>query len=1094
MEPGQRVLEQLKPGGEAETVWLERILTFITEHVHPLLSSGPAPSGGSVCPDELCVRVVKEIQNMTVTHSLPVSYRLISVSELLSKQHLACVSNLSWSTNQQRAWEKEAELALPGQRALPRVNLLLIGWLREGQAGDWRLTDASGSVRFECLSPSLLWLNHLVFLPQWNYIPHNALGQDGTHSEGHVELIGSPVLLHPAPEQGLAAGPGEGAGLSGAVGVRQALGLMKKRTRGQRLSVWGTVASVCPLLVVSGTSFFCFWLTDGSHSLPLLVKDSSRLWWSQCVCVGQSVCVTALRVCVLRGWRGNSILCVTERSEIHTDYTHTQENTHSDTESDTPSLEMMSHGEDGGDTCKEAEPGRSILQSGVRVKQSRVISYQGTVTEVVSEGAGLYVIDRKVGLCLAYQPGPRRKLRVGDSVELHHVHFLYRPCPDFPPSMLCMCLRSSLRVTSFSRVGGSSPVSTCPGDGVLPRLLLEKNVGVSEYLWTCHLSSQLSHSLLPSVMKQQCVCVLSWRLMVEVWGRTGGGRRDIYAEMLDEPHTCPLTQYRVVSAVRQYISVSELSESLQSECWSSVSLSSLLPPDGPSLTSDQINSALAWSCRKLTSDLQKSPEPGLGLRQRPLLLVGVLELPTQTSDQSLQLRDRTGAISCVVTETSQEEEGGQTAVFNTAWIGCLVCIKHFTMVTERFLQSGFPSHQHLDQEKYITHRNCRVYLQFSLDHVHILSPSVAMVTHLQQKGEESGGDVTKGERTEEEEVTKKRKKEAAADSSHSVTGATTSASCRPSPCVSMVIRMEQKEGVTWRNMGVGLKDREAGLTLSFSVRAAVIGAGVSWGRDPKNGPMTASEADSGRKEKVLLVFSGVSARWFPLLQPGSFYRLVAPNTQDRSVLIGCSVPGRSQAELHTGSTLQVQSDWRFHTLTRPLLLQSYRQALSPTYLSLSDVIDGCSSDVVCFQALVSDRISLSDRTSGSGPTGVRLTVCDETGTSLQVYLDLGHAPYPAGMLPGNRLLLSAFQRRVSRSGGVYCRGLPVSSVSVLSLGETSSAQPPPPPPMMHLGEWAASRRQRCSVGRVKGHVVCFLFLQLQWICSLCGSLYRQAGD
>lgn len=40
------------------------------------------------------------------------------------------------------------------------------------------------------------------------------------------------------------------------------------------------------------------------------------------------------------------------------------------------------------------------------------------MTEVVSEGAGLYVIDKKVGLCLAYQPALRRKLRVGDTVEV----------------------------------------------------------------------------------------------------------------------------------------------------------------------------------------------------------------------------------------------------------------------------------------------------------------------------------------------------------------------------------------------------------------------------------------------------------------------------------------------------------------------------------------------------------------------------------------------------------------------------------------------------------------------------------------------------
>ena len=46
---------------------------------------------------------------------------------------------------------------------------------------------------------------------------------------------------------------------------------------------------------------------------------------------------------------------------------------------------------------------------------------------------------------------------------------------------------------------------------------------------------------------------------------------------------------------------------------------------------------------------------------------------------------------------------------------------------------------------------------------------------------------------------------------------------------------------------------------------------------------------------------------------------------------------------------------------------------------------------------------------------LRLSVCDQTGRSVHVYLDLSHAPYPPGLLPGNTLLLSAFQRRLSRS-------------------------------------------------------------------------------
>ncbi|KAL7375962.1 hypothetical protein ABVT39_027367 [Epinephelus coioides] len=1105
MDSEQLFLDQFKPSGDAEALWLKDIFRFISLHLVPVLYGSAPPAAdhlstaAGVCAHQLSVCVVRKIQNnMAVTHTLPVTYRLVSISELCSRQHLACVSNLSWSTNQQRAWVKEAEVSLPGHQALPRVNLLLIGCLREGRGGEWRLMDASGSLRCECLSPSPLWMNRPVFLPHWNYIPHNAPGQDQDQDEGggYVELIGSPVLLSPGPEQGLAVGPGGGAGLSRAVGVREAAGLLHNRTRGQRVSVCGQVASVCPLLDVAGTTFFCFSLTDDVHTLPVLVKDSSRLWWTQCMCVGQSVCVTALRVCVLRGWRGNNVLCVTDHSEIHTNYTHTPaDNTHTDSPTDTPPPLMMSHVND--DDCEEAEADREVVQSAVRMKKSRVISYQGTVTEVVSEGAGLYVIDRKVGLCLAYQPSLRRKLRAGDSVELHHVHFLYRPCPDFPPSMLCTCLRSTLRVTTFSRVVGSSPDSSCPGDGVLPRLLLEKNMGVSEYLWTCHLSSQLTHSLVPSVLKQQCVCVLSWKMMEFVWrrGRGGGrGRRDIYSEMLDEPHTCPLTQYSVDPAVSQSIIVSELTQSLQSECWSSLSLSSLLPSGGPSLTRSQINTALSWSWRTLTSD----PETGDALRRRPLLVVGVLELPSQTSEHTLQLRDRTGAVACVVTETSQEEEGGQRAAFNTAWIGCLVCVHQFTMVTERFLQSDFPSHQHLDQDQYITHKHCRVYLQFSLDHVHILSPSVAMVTHLGQRGAESGGEVTgrkqgAGRRKRRREEEEEEEEESSSPSvSSTVTMTTAPLGGSSQPCVSMVIRVEQKDGVAWRNTRAGLKGDEAALTQCFSVRADVIGPVVSWGRDPKNGPMTDREVESERQEKVVLVLSGVSARWFPLLQPGCFYRLIATNTQDPRVLIGCGVSGRRGVELHTDPTLQVPSEWRFHTLLRPLWLHTCTQAVlssvPSSVLSVSDVLD-CSSELVCVQAQVCDRISLNDRTTDSA-AGVRLTVCDHSGRSLQVYLDLSHTPYPPGLLPGNTLLLSAFQRRVSRSGGVYCSSLPVSSVTVISLGDMSSVTPPPAP-MMHLGVWAVSREQRSTVGQVKGHVVCFLFLQLQWSCSLCGSVHTQ---
>lgn len=76
-------------------------------------------------------------------------------------------------------------------------------------------------------SPSPLWLNRPIFLPHWNYIPHDALGQD--EERGHVELIDSPVLLCHGAEQGLAASAGKGAGLVAAVSVSQAADFLRNR-------------------------------------------------------------------------------------------------------------------------------------------------------------------------------------------------------------------------------------------------------------------------------------------------------------------------------------------------------------------------------------------------------------------------------------------------------------------------------------------------------------------------------------------------------------------------------------------------------------------------------------------------------------------------------------------------------------------------------------------------------------------------------------------------------------------------------------------------------------------------------------------------
>lgn len=83
------------------------------------------------------------------------------------------------------------------------------------------------SIQF--LSPSYRWLNCPVFLPHWNYIPHNSLGSDQDSSRGHVEVIGCPVLLCVSPELGLASDPGKRPELCRAVGLRETVCLLSNR-------------------------------------------------------------------------------------------------------------------------------------------------------------------------------------------------------------------------------------------------------------------------------------------------------------------------------------------------------------------------------------------------------------------------------------------------------------------------------------------------------------------------------------------------------------------------------------------------------------------------------------------------------------------------------------------------------------------------------------------------------------------------------------------------------------------------------------------------------------------------------------------------
>ncbi|XP_066578424.1 CST complex subunit CTC1 isoform X2 [Amia ocellicauda] len=1145
MEP---LLRDFPSASAAELLWLQEVLVSVERTVLPVAGHAGSCAGG------LVLAVIRTAQRALGLRSdtLPLSYRLVSVAELLARQRTPCCSHMTWSTAQFRVWAQAGERRAAGRRALPRDNLLLIGRLMDhrdagpdGAAvhdGSLSLRDGSGALYCEVLQLSPDWLGRLMLFPGWTYIPQVAMGV-GQEARGYLELSAPPLPLHPDPP--MIPDPGAPPSLTSAMTPQEATALLRERSRapGVRVAVWGQLSVLCPLLAIAGRTFFCLTLSDRHRgsSVPVLVMEPALLVWQRCLGVGDWLAVTGLRVCVLRSWGRRHVLCVTPQSRLHpldgpldTD-TQAEGRMETDTQTDRR-IETQAQAETERQADRQTD---ALTHSAYRHKRSKIIDYKGVVSRVLNAEAGLYEIDGQVGLCLAYQQvlNCGRGLRPGAEIELRHVHFLFRPSPHFPLTMLCACLRTTLRLGGFSAVGSEfTPFD--PRGSPAVRFLLERELSVSDFLWACHCVCALRERLCPRFVKPGRLLGgagggAAGRFLRCVLGTVETGRRperDIYREMLDEPHSCPLVEYRVGPPPCQSPSMRELCDLGVSLCWGSMCLSSLLPPEAPHLTSAELNLPLAWS-------VHCKPSPAL---RPPAVLVGLLGVCVRSG--CVRLQDQTGCVDCVCVERGATRD---SALTNPAWIGCLVCVQRFTLLTERFLQTDFPSWAQLDQPQYIRHRHCRVYIQLCVDDVEILSPSAAMSAsrrgrerrgkreedrEVEGAGERDGTSVPVPEQDEGRSAEQHRETEGAVPAGatglegegagrdreragsrsrkrRAPSGAGTEQRGRgltsapppppPPPCVSLLLQVLWKEG-----LALG--------TAGFVAAALLLGGPRVWVGDPRDAE---TDAEGGASTRVDLQFVGEAVRWYPFLHPGCLYSLTAPNTADPSVLsVSPSVPVRTGAQSPAHPSLPVSPHWTLQSLTRPEVCQCWETGVQ----SVSDVLNSRDPlSLVSFEGRISQRITLQEE-KGKTPViqslpsdldaivesglRMRLTVCDLLCPWLcvQLYADLSQRPYPPGLVPGATVLFQRVQRKVSRAGNVYCRSVVISCLTVMQLGDGNTGEPqslssssPSPPAIRHLGEWAHAAAPQCVVGQLRGHVVCVLFLELRWTCSLCGSVFKQ---
>ncbi|XP_009695288.1 PREDICTED: CST complex subunit CTC1 [Cariama cristata] len=1050
----------------------------------------------------------------------------ISISDLQHQQCTPCCSHLTWSTNKFKEWAHQGQGALPMQSALPRTYLILVGYLTDGrQENNEKLVDGclyvkdnTGIIPCELLHFELEWLESLFLFPSWSYIP-----QTGQSTAGYVEILVDPVPVN-LPKEVPASIPV--AYPASAEPLLTSRIQCKKRSK---LTVAGELTRLSPLLCIRHKTFFFLFLKCFTSAVwvPVLVQKPSQLAWHHMLQLGHRYTITSLSVSSLK--KSGQRMFVTSVSSCLLPYCAEQVR-------EQP-LDSAWQGESTQSSSLEtAEQLSDSLELGVEeerpksTKESKIISYVGTVTKILNVQAGLFLLDNKVCLCLAYQPllNSARGLRPGACVELIDVHLLQKPLVSFPFIVLGACLSSTVVLKSFSRLSTTYQPPASSGNLYL-QLLFRYNLGMPLYLWLVSLLEMFEerfscffgrHRLLLSSTHRSPGA--AEKFLVPLLQAVVPGReeaRDVYNEILAKHHQCPLQKYLTLNPPCQAPYLSAVCRMAEQKSWEGFSPSQLLSPlEAQHMGAQELNRRLAWSYCTFSA----------GSFQPRLILLGVLRVSSRSS--SLQLQDKSSTLPCVISH----KDGSPFA--HTALIGSLLQVENYQLIVERFLQTDFPSWEHLANLEHVREKKNSVYAQFYFEDVQILHAAEGQI----QKGLRSGNSSLKkrgyGSLTSELETPEAKMlklEDPKPDTHRDENCQAGQSSARRTSCVSRLFWVTQKEGLMLRNYQPPREEDGERWKLERSFQATVLWLGRPqlWSHPTETGNLpeleeTRCDGEEGMtRQEALLLFMGKSLRWFPFLHLDGLYRFIVPCCSDLEVFDKLCFPPVPAKFLSTSSCplcLPVQDTWHLQhetwlsclterQLAARLVLTGMDQRISSIPEVLSNSFTG---SLVSFSGEIVERtlcaspknekpsmtVSLQKQKGSllASDHSVKLSISVAPGSPIvvDIYIAATYLQHLWGLLPGAKILFQNLERKISRFHNVYCTYIASSCVSIVSLPASHLPFPSSPageasPPSLVFLSNLQPHLQHLPEARILCHLSCVLTLSLQWVCSLCSSIFKE---
>ncbi|XP_063150685.1 CST complex subunit CTC1 [Candoia aspera] len=1032
---------------------------------------------------------------------------IISISDLQS-QHAPCCSRLTWSSDEFREWIHQNEGVLPDQKYFEQTSLMLIGYLRNEKPGrkakmmdgSVYLQDNTGALPCVFLHFKLEWLEHLSLFPSWIYVP-----QIGQSTAGYLEILEEPIQVLSGPEKILNTIPIFYPGTAA-----ELLSARPQNKKTAKVNVAGELSRLTSILYFHQKTFFFLFLKCFSSAacVPVVVQKTPHLVWHHALQLGHKYVLTNLKVSCLKS-AGQNIFrttssscllpyCIEQTKEQFLDVTSQGRSM----ESVSTMLYMQSK------SLLKLQEEKMILD---HLRKSTLISYTGTITQVLNAQAGLYELDNKYTLCLAYRQmlNSGCGFRPGACVELRDVHLMEKPLAT-SPDVLGACLRTTIVLKSFSAYSVLHQPVNCFGNHY-QQLLVHCNLSLPLYLYLVNLLDIFEQRFRYFTQPQKLLLCFSHqsqgpveKFIVPILNSLllpKKQERNLYVEILAEKHHCLLDQYQILEPPCQIPHFIQLYSMVEKSCQDSCGPIQQLHSASKicNLNIQELNCRMAQNYCILSAECF----------QPPLVLLGVLKY---SSSGSLQLQDRSHGLPCIIFH-----KDGRPFT-DTSLIGCLLQVDLFQLIIEQFPQNNFSSSQQPITTKHIKEKKIRLYAQFYFEDVTVLhipekrakkSPTVCGQTSSDMKENgSSAADLRPSVRKVSNvgiEEPDAREPEHVENSTGKIAG------------VSRLFLLIQKEGLAWRNYLQNSEGKSGdGQAVQLCFQATVLWMGqpklcnsLGESEEQEELKITNFEDTSEAQQKVLFLFLKNSLRWFPFLHTEHLYQLILPQCTDLDAfdkMCSSLAPG-NKLNLSCSFFLPFPDGAYVHHVRQISQPESDMLEKEQKIFSIAEILSlSFKGSLVCFSGEIMERTLCDSRFGKKSDVcaqkkvnhwkecsllpwnySVKLSIAPAFDSSilLDVYIQAAFVPYLWGLLPGARIVFQDLQYKISRFGNVYCVFIASSDVCVLI--------PPPQNSPQHLdsiSKFSAGylsnlllRPLHLGLAQVTCHLTCVLSLSMYWSCN-----------